>query len=70
MTKSLKLPALVLMSLSLSACIGHDNSDLDAFIAQVKAKPATEIEPLPQIKHVESFLYDDRGRRDPFDPGA
>lgn len=60
--------AISLLTLSLSACLGNNMSDLQAFIAEVKARPAQEIEPLPEIKHVESFIYSDRGRRDPFSP--
>lgn len=68
-----KLPAwlgLALLSLSLSACmdLSKDMNDLHSHIAEVKARPAPEIEPLPEIKHIEGFIYSANGRRDPFSP--
>ncbi|MEO5344501.1 MAG: pilus assembly protein PilP [Gammaproteobacteria bacterium SHHR-1] len=60
--------AIVLLSLGLSACMGQDMNDLHSYIAEVKARPAPEIEPLPEIKHIEGFIYNANGRRDPFSP--
>ncbi|MBF0256535.1 MAG: pilus assembly protein PilP [Gammaproteobacteria bacterium] len=55
-------------ALSLAGCLGGDMHDLRAYVAEVKARPAPEIEPLPEIKHVEGFIYSARDRRDPFSP--
>jgi type IV pilus assembly protein PilP len=71
MTQYNKAPAWVaisLLTLSLSACLNNSMTDLQAFIAEVKARPSPEIEPLPEIKHIEAFIYADNGRRDPFSP--
>lgn len=57
------------LSVALSGCMSNDMNDLRAFVEQVKARPAPEIEPLPEIKHVETYIYEARGRRDPFSPG-
>lgn len=54
------------MSLMLTGCGQNDMSDLTKYIAEVKAKPKSAIEPLPEIKVVEPFLFDPNGLRDPF----
>lgn len=62
-------PALVGVAvLGLSACIAKEKDNLQAYIDSIKARPAAEITPLPQFKHVESFIYSIKGRRDPFNP--
>lgn len=61
--------AVAIAATSLSACIGSSMDDLHAYIAEVKARPPQDIKPLKKIVHIESFIYNDRGRRDPFDPG-
>jgi type IV pilus assembly protein PilP len=43
-------------------------SDLDSYIAEVKARPGGRIDPLPQIKTYETFRYDPQGARSPFVP--
>ncbi len=65
---NLKLVALASSLALLTACLGNSNADLDRYISEIKARPATEIEPLPQIKHIEGYIFADNGRRDPFDP--
>ncbi|MGD7033788.1 pilus assembly protein PilP [Methylotuvimicrobium buryatense] len=54
--------------LLLSACSSDDKSDLVQYINQVKARPKTQIEPLPEIKVIEPFIYKPSGLRDPFRP--
>lgn len=54
--------------LLLSACTSDDKSDLIQYINQVKARPKTQIEPLPEIKVIEPFIYKPSGLRDPFRP--
>lgn len=51
----------------LSACSG-DMSDLEAKVAEVKSRKSNAIEPIPQIKQFDAFVYDATGRRDPFTP--
>lgn len=58
--------ALSLACLILSACGGGDFSDLEQKIAEIKAKPKGEIEPLPPVKVTEPFSFDLDGSRDPF----
>lgn len=58
----------VFITLVLGGCSGKDMSDLDAFIAEVKNRPPTGVEPLPEIRPYESFLYSAGDLRDPFEP--
>lgn len=51
-----------------AGCVNQDNSDLVNYIAEVKARPKTQIEPLPAIKVVEPFIFRPDGLRDPFKP--
>ena len=61
-------PILVSICLLLSACGGDDMSDLDAYIAEVKARPRGNIDALPESKTVQPFLYVLDNSRDPFKP--
>lgn len=56
----------LLMSAGLAGCSEPDFSDLNKYIAEVKARPKSAIEPLPEIKVVEPFLFNSEGLRDPF----
>ena len=51
----------------LSACT-DDMDELQQYVAQIKARKSTKIEPLPQIKQYEAFTYAAGDRRDPFAP--
>ncbi len=59
-------PAAVI--LLLVGCAKQDMADLQAFIAEVKARPTTPIEPIPQIVQAETYLYVGENRRNPFVP--
>lgn len=61
----LLLPMIVI---GLVGCGGDDVSDLQKYIQEVKARPKGAIEPLPEIKVVESFVFKPDGLRDPFRP--
>ena len=52
----------------LTACANDDVSDLKRFIQEVKARPKGTIQPLPENKIVESFIFQPQGLRDPFMP--
>jgi len=52
----------------LSGCGNDDFSDLNQYITSIKAKPKGAIQPLPEIKAVESFMFNPEGLRDPFKP--
>jgi type IV pilus assembly protein PilP len=52
--------------LSLAGCGSGNMSDLEEYAAQVKARKPGPIEPLPEIKQVETFVFEPADRRDPF----
>lgn len=54
--------------LMLAGCDNDDFSDLNKYIQEIKARPKGAIEPLPEIKVVESFIFKPDGLRDPFQP--
>ena len=51
----------------LSAC-SSDMDELQQYIAGVKARKSTKIDPIPQIKQYEAFTYVPGDRREPFTP--
>ena len=56
----------LMLPLVLVGCASQDMSDLRDFVAEVKARPPSGIEPIPEIKQVVGFVYQAKGRRDPF----
>jgi type IV pilus assembly protein PilP len=54
---------------ALSGCSSKD-SDLDAFIANTKKEPGGRVEPLPELKPYESYVYESADMRSPFMPGG
>jgi type IV pilus assembly protein PilP len=51
--------------LALTGC-SRGTSDLESWVAQVKARPAPPLDPVPVMQKFETFLYNDQGLRDPF----
>ena len=43
-----------------------DTKEIEAWVAEVKARPAPPLEPLPVMKQFETFEYSAEGLRDPF----
>ena len=60
--------ALLLLAAALGACSSDD--DLQQYIAQVKARKSSKIEPIPQMKQYEAFTYVAGDRREPFTPSV
>jgi type IV pilus assembly protein PilP len=56
----------VLFSVLLAGCGDDGFSDLQKYITDVKAKPKGTIQPLPEVKPVEPFVFKPEGLRDPF----
>ena len=50
---------------SLAACT-RGSRDLEAWVAEVKARPAPPLDPLPVMKQFETFEYAAQNLRDPF----
>ncbi len=59
----------VLVGGLLSGC-SDDMSELNQRIAEVKSRPGERIEPLPEIKPYEAFVYTAATLRSPFIPSA
>ena len=53
------------VALSLSACT-RGSRDLEAWVAEVKARPAPPLDPLPVMQQFETFEYNAYALRDPF----
>src|SRR5210317_1163403 len=58
---------LVILTVSVTACSGDDMRDLDAFMAEKRARPGGVIEPIPTFKAYEAFAYSATTMRSPFD---
>ena len=66
----LKYPLMILLGLSVASCANNNMRDLNQYVEQVKAREGGHIEPLPEIKSIETFVYKEDGRRSPFMPMA
>ena len=60
------LLVLAIACATLTSC-GIGRSDLEKWVAEVKAKPAPPLQPLPVMKQFETFEYTAQNLRDPFD---
>ncbi len=58
------------LTVALGGCAGGGMQDLQAYVQEVKARPAAPIEPIPEVRQIETFTYVSEGRRDPFAPVA
>mgnify|MGYP001552478655 CR=1 FL=1 len=65
--KFLRFALLGVAILATAAC-SRGMEDLEEYIAEVRARPGTRIEPLPVIQPYESFAYDAYELRSPFVP--
>jgi type IV pilus assembly protein PilP len=63
------LAATALAALVLTACSGRD-SDLARFIEATKKEPGGRVEPLPEVKPYDSYVYSSSNLRSPFVPGG
>lgn len=68
-TKLYKLLYALTLSMLLLAVSGcsEGTSDLEAWAADVKAKPQQGVEPLPEVIPYKTFAYNKTDKRDPFD---
>jgi len=66
-TKLIPLAAMAL--LCLGGC-ANDMDELQQKVVEIKGRPGERIEPLPQIKPYESFIYAAATLRSPFVPSA
>lgn len=59
--------SLLLIACGLLSACGGSRGDLEKWVAEVKAKPAPPLEPLPVMHQFETFEYAAQNMRDPFD---
>ena len=57
----------IIVSLLVAGCAKKDMTDLEQWVVNVKARKPTPIDPIPQIRQAETFLYIAGGRRNPFE---
>lgn len=62
-----RIVPLLLLSALLVGCGGRDFSDLDAFMAEKRARPGGIIAPIPTFKAYEAFAYSATTLRSPFE---
>lgn len=67
LTRTLIALAMAVALLFAAGC-SRSMSDLEVYIAEVKARPGGQIEPLPEIRTYETHAYDSGGVRSPFMP--
>ena len=65
----MRLALVVACAVALVGC-AKDYSDLENYIAEIKARPGGRIEPLPQIEPYETFVYSASDLRSPFAPAV
>jgi type IV pilus assembly protein PilP len=66
-TRRIAIIGAVLSSLVAAGCSGGQ-SDLQKWIEATKKKPGGRIQPLPEVKPYESFMYSASNMRSPFQP--
>jgi type IV pilus assembly protein PilP len=62
----IKFLPLALLAIVLAGCGGSEFPDLDQYMAEVKARPAGHIQPIPAFTAYKSFTYSAAGLRNPF----
>ena len=62
--------ALAVLGYALLAGCSSADDDLNNFIQETKREPGGRVEPLPEIKPYETFVYSDSEMRSPFMPSA
>lgn len=67
-TLAIRVAVIAACVVSISGC-GPDD-DLRQWVAREKAKKGAPLQPLPVVKTFETFLYEAKDRRDPFDLSA
>lgn len=55
------------LGISLAGCSGDKLEDLRSYVEQTKAKSGGRIEPLPEVKPFETYVYKTDGRISPFE---
>lgn len=64
----IRLTVVVLAILGIAGCVSGDMSDLEKQVSKIMSKPGGRLEPLPEIKPYEAYVYESgkSGARNPF----
>ena len=64
----IRLTIVVLAILGIAGCVSNDMSDLEKQVSKIMSKPGGRLEPLPEIKPYEAYVYESgkSGARNPF----
>ena len=64
----IRLTIVVLAILGVAGCVSSDMSDLEKQVSKIMSKPGGRLEPLPEIKPYEAYVYESgkSGARNPF----
>ena len=64
----IRLTMVVLAILGIAGCVSNDMSDLEKQVSKIMSKPGGRLEPLPEVKPYEAYLYESGklGARNPF----
>lgn len=65
---AVRIAAMLAVGTGLSGCAPDE--DLHQWVAQEKAKKGAPLQPLPVVKTFETFVYNDKDRRNPFELSA
>ena len=64
----IRLTIVVLAILGIAGCVSSDMGDLEKQVSKIMSKPGGRLEPLPEIKPYEAYVYESGklGARNPF----
>ena len=64
----IRLTIVLLAILGVAGCVSSDMSDLEKQVSKIMSKPGGRLEPLPEIKPYEAYVYESgkSGARNPF----
>ena len=68
LNKFIRSGFLLLFMLGIGGCVSSNMSDLEKQVAQIMSRPGGKLEPLPEIKPYEAYVYESgkSGARNPF----
>ena len=56
--RCIRLTVVVLAILGIAGCVSSDMSDLEKQVSKIMSKPGGRLEPLPEIKPYEAYVYE------------
>lgn len=68
MTRRIELTLAAALAALIAGCGGSDMSDLERYVAEVKSRKSSDIDPIPDIRPYTPYTYRPGDRREPFTP--